>query len=248
MRDVLPRRTHVYGVGPPKTGTMSLSRLFERYRTRHEAHIQETLSIIFCGDSREKTKKIHHRDRLGKLECEVGYFLVYICGDLACEFPNSKFICTVRPPRSWLRSIIDQCINAPRKCIPEEYRLLRDYSFGPIPESYSSKEEPLARYGLHSLDGYLSYWSFHYKQVLDKIPSDRCLFVRTRNISKRIESIAEFVDIPKSSICDEESHTHKTSKKHCVLSKIEENYLSRKISHHCGNVYSLLQNKTLTSI
>jgi len=36
-----PRRIHMYGVGAPKTGTVSLAQLFGNYRTAHEAHVSE---------------------------------------------------------------------------------------------------------------------------------------------------------------------------------------------------------------
>lgn len=236
-----PRRIHVYGVGAPKTGTVSLSRLFGHFRTAHEAHLEQTVSLIQSDFSRKKLRDhLHRRDRKWRLECEVGYPLVYVCGALSAAFPDAKFICTVRAPRSWLRSIIDQCINKPREEIPSVYRRLRDHSFGPIPEKYPPQEQPLARNGVHSLSGYLSYWAYHYRTVLDDLPAGRRLLVRTRYLSDISQTIADFVGVSESDLQTNRAHEHKTSRTHGVLEQVEQTYLRKKIDEHCSDVTNRL--------
>ena len=240
-----PRRLHVYGIGAPKTGTISLARLFGNYRTAHEAHASESVDILAAGiDGKELRGRVRKRDRRLRLECEVGYFLVYLAEALAAEFTDAKFICTVRPPRSWLRSIIDQSINNSRDELPEEYRQLRDYSFGEIPERYSAQEQPLAYYGLHSLEGYLTYWAFHYRKVLGELPSERRLFLRTQELSEATRKIADFVGIPESTLQTDENHAHRTSNKHRVLAEIDEDYIRDKIAAHCEETVTRLTQET----
>jgi hypothetical protein len=191
---------------------------------------------------------IRRRDRRRRLECEVGYFLIHICGVLADEFPDAKFICTVRPPQPWLRSIVNQCINNSRSNLREAYRWLRDYSFGSIPDDYASWETPLSRFNLHSLGGYLSYWDFHYRTVLETLSSERCLFLRTKDLSKAPERIANFVGVPPSDLRIEQSHAHKTSEKHGVLDEIDDEYLAEMIGRHCREVANRLTQETGVSI
>jgi len=243
-----PRRIHVYGVGAPKTGTKSLARLFGRYRQGHEPHVSQTVDLIRSSPSEHEIRTcLRERDRRWRLECEVGYFLVYLCDALAAEFTEARFICTVRQPRSWLRSIIDQCINNPRSELPSEYRWLRDHSFGPIPDQYPSQEEPLSRFQVHTLEGYLSYWAFHYQTVLDTLSTERCLFVHTKDLTQAPERIANFTGIPVSRLQVDESHVHKTSKKHGVLKTIDDQYLQEKIDMYCHDVANRLSQETEVS-
>ena len=94
-----PRRIHVYGVGAPRTGTLSLTRLFGEYRSAHEPHLDRTVELIKAQPpTTELQGALRKRDRRWRLECEVGFPLVYFSEVLAREFPESKFICTVRPP------------------------------------------------------------------------------------------------------------------------------------------------------
>lgn len=243
-----PRRIHVYGVGAPRTGTVSLSRLFGEYRSGHEAHVNQTLEIIRSArrgcSQRKIIEQVGRRDRRWRLEFEAAYFFVYLFEALVKAFPRAKFLCTVRPPRSWLRSIIDQCINNPRQSLPEAWRWLRDISFGPPPERYPPEEDPLQRYGLHSLDGYLSYWAFHNRKVLDMLPRERRLLIQTSNLSENTGRIAQFVGVSRSSLQPDRSHVNAASQRHGLLKKMNEGYVHEKISEHCRSVQRRLSEES----
>jgi hypothetical protein len=135
-----------------------------------------------------------------------------------------------------LRSIIDRCINRPRSKQIAGHRQLRDYCFGPIPDRYPTQERALSAYNLYRLDGYLSYWTYHYRTVLNEIPGDRRLLVRTKDLSESTDRIASFVGVEESSLCTEKSHSHRTAEKHDVLEEIDESYLRQKIASHCDIV------------
>jgi len=106
-------------------------------------------------------------------------------------------------------------------------------SFDPPPENYPPEEEALEQYGLHSLDGYLTYWAFHNKSVLDQIPASQRLLVQTKNISKETDRIAQF-----------ESHANTAPRKNEILEDIDEEYVSEKINYHCRSVLDRLSNET----
>lgn len=80
------------------------------------------------------------RAREFNLECEVAHYLIYFCEELVSLFPEAKFICTTRHPRSWLRSFIDQTINLDQYFFEhlsdgavESWRWLREINCGPRP-------------------------------------------------------------------------------------------------------------------
>ena len=246
-----PRRIHVYGVGAPKTGTNSVSKLFGAYRAGHEQHVDQTLNIIRKkrdGAPQSKViEQLRRRDRRWRLEVESAYFFAYVCEALLSAFPGAKFICTVRAPQSWLRSIIDQCINNERDQLSDAWKSLRDLNFGSPPETYPLAEQALARYGLHSIDGFLSYWAWHNRTILNTIPPNRRLFVRTSQLSSAVAQIAHFVEISPSVLETEGSHANKAPRRHDVLNKVPKKYLENKITEHCQPVVERLTRETSIS-
>jgi len=254
-----PRRIHLYGVGAPKTGTTSVARLFsENYRSAHEADVVQTTHLLQKRTNgsighQQLIRAIRWLDRRRRLECESAYYLAHFCDVLVEEFPRARFILTVREPRSWLRSIIDQCINNPRAELANSDNMsywltLRDLCFAPPPKEYAPQEMALAQYNLHTLDGYLSYWASHNKRVLEAVPNNRLLIIRTCDLSDSVDRIATFAGIPTSTLHSEESHSHETSRKHGLLNEIDESYLRGKIDKHCSGIQRRLQKTQISQI
>ena len=246
-----PRRIHVFGVGAPKTGTYSVYRMFANYRAAHEAHPGETLRIIQgkregALSRKEFRSKLKWRTRRWRLEVEAAHFLIYLVDDLVELYPAAKFICTVRDPTSWLRSIIDQDINKPQERIPVIWRKIHDLAFGSPPVEYPSEEVALGEYKVRSIDQYLSYWAWHNERLLERIPAERRFFIQTGCLSDRVADIAEFVDVSASHL--DGSHSNKASKKHGVLSQIDSDYIRERIRDRCGKIANRLNNETSVSI
>lgn len=239
-----PRRIHVYGIGAPRTGTHSLSQLFTEYRTAHEAHPEETLDIVQEKRNdripkQELFRKIKSRDRKWRLEFESAHFLIYLVEDLVELFPEAKFLCTVRDPRSWLRSIIDQDINKPRGQLPPVWRRIHDLAFGRPPNEHPPEERVLEQYsGVRSVDQYLSYWAWHNERMINFIPPERRLLLWTRTLSDSVSRIEDFVGVPSSATKRDQSHTNEAPKKYKTLEGISEKYLKEKIKYKCSDVLS----------
>lgn len=247
-----PRRVHVYGVCAPKTGTRSVAKLFGNYRSKHEAHPSWTASLIRKiqrGSLSHSTvrRKVKRREERDRLECESAYYLVHFVEHLAVLYSEAKFVCTVREPRSWLRSIIDQCINNPREHLDPSWKTLRDLSFGPLPEEYPDKESVLERYGLYSLDQYLRYWSVHNRVLLDSTSPKRRVFIRTSALSDEVDRLAGLAGLSTTSLLTERDHVNKASEKHDVLDEIDADYLKEKIHEHCQPIMERLSHETLIS-
>jgi hypothetical protein len=242
---IRPRRIHVYGVGAPKTGTLSIARLFGYYRTMHEACPKVMVRLLKAQRGqhvtdeqiRTRLKELDH----DRLECESAYYLAHVSSYLAELYPDALFIVTVRDPLPWLHSIINQCINNSRATMRQEYKALRDYCFGPIPDSYPSQQQILKEHGLHGLQGYLSYWATHYRTFCDQLPAKRTLFLKTEAISQSTSRIASFVGVPMSSLCQEKFLSHKTKRRHGVVDSMESSYVAAMVSNICDDVSDTLR-------
>lgn len=234
----------MYGIGAPKTGTVSISEIFSNYRSCHEPHPGQFINLMDKMKDSSFSERIEHmkrRDRQWRYECEVAWYLGHAVEELVTAFPDAKFICTVRPPIPWLRSIINQCINAPRSVIDEGRRKIRDYSFGRPPDVYPAHyPAEFKTYNLPSIEGYLSYWSDHNNRVISAVPADRLLLIRTKNISTKLSEMSKFVGVNVSNLNAERSCRHKTQKKHNVVEKINTLMLKDKISEICKDTASLI--------
>jgi len=110
---------------------------------------------------------------------------------------------------------------------------LRDFRFRATELEHPSEEIALERKGLYTLDGYLSYWAAHNRNVLVTVPDNRLLVVRTDHLTQRVPDIARFAGVSVSSTDREKSHAFKAKQKFDVLSEIESGYLEQKVLLHC---------------
>lgn len=158
---------------------------------------------------------------------QLNYFILDI---LVSEFTQANFILTIRDCYSWLDSFINHQLS--RNCSPE-WKKLRDIRFKSGQFQYVQQKRPLEERGLYTLDGYFSYWAEHNRKVLTTVPKERLLVVRTHEIAKAIEQIADFVDVPTNTLNAEKSHSFKTHNKFNILSEIDKDFLEQKVYQHC---------------
>jgi hypothetical protein len=250
------RKFLAFCVGAPKTGTQSITDIFEdRYRSAHEPLWGGTMEILRAAlrgeHSREEWKRIlRKRDREMHLEMESSHFL-YLFADLLPElFPSARFILTVRDPRSWLDSSINQDLNYPahrlvsRRALPVDvfwhdvqnhYYRTPENTFHPAEAALEARRVP------YTIDGYLAHWARHNRAILDHIPEDRLLIVRTGEIGKQVPRMARFVEVPDDTLTVDRSHTHKAPRKHGLLDKVDAEYLKDRLEHHCAATWALVQ-------
>jgi len=241
-----PRRIHVYNLGAGRTGTTAITEVFSGvFRASHEAHVAETATLLsdYLSDTvskRDVKRKLIARDRRWRLEFESSPFLAGLSAPLAEAFPRAQFLLTVRPPREWLRSNIDKCINSPRTDLPPHFVHLRDLNYGPPPEQYPPPESILSHYNLHSLSGFLKYRSWHHATVLDSIPSDRRLIIKTSNLDRAVPRIANFLGVSRERL-SKSPKKNAAPERHGILSKIDHDYVLRLIERHCGDTIDRLE-------
>jgi len=238
-----PRRFHAYCVGPAKSGTVSVNGMFSSsYRSGHEAAFLEVIEMAISRLDGRLTpqaamRRLRKRDRKLQLEMDSFNQLSVFVEELVEAFPRAIFLLTVREPRSWLRSIVNQHLNVDVSNRAPERRL-RQLFFGPPGATYSSGEEELERLGLFPLDGYLSGWSAHYRRVMDAVPSQRLLVIRTKNLSGSVDRLAEFLSIAPDSINTERSHMHRCPRDHGVVGRLDSGLVEDKVASNCEAVMS----------
>ena len=248
---VTSRQAQIYCVGTAKSGTHSLASLFsDELRTFHEADWQAVIKLILAsaetgGERRALRRRLLERDRQFALDIDSSQLNYFYLPELLELFPNSKFVLTIREPRSWLDSLINHQLA--RGTPPPEWRRLRDFRFARDGAEHPPEEAALKARGLYTLDGYLSYWRRHNQDVIRLVPPEKLLVVRTDQISQRADDIARFAGLPQrgepagktaGKAAADKSHTFKALKKFGVLGELEPEYLDEKIRQHCSELVS----------
>lgn len=176
------------------------------------------------------TRFVRNRDQRLRPEVDSSQLNYFLLDILLAEFADAKFILTIRDCYSWLDSFINHQLA--RKSGPLWDRL-RDVRFRPAQFQHSEEERVLKEHGLYTLDGYLSDWADHNGNVLQEIPSDKLLVIRTNEITKSTREIAAFAGVALSKISPEKSHSFKAAAKYNMLSKIPPDFLEEKVNVHC---------------
>lgn len=231
-----PRRTHLYNVGAPKTGTVSVADLFRsQYRSIHEGRYIESIEYLArrragTVSESELIRWLLRRDVMLWMECESSHVLCWFSDLLKDLFVDAKFVVTVRDCYSWTNSVIDQHLNSNP---PEAFRRLRDVYYG---ERSADPDSILTRLGEFTLEGYVGYWARHYAYLLDHLPEQRTLFVWVRDLGARTHDMAEFAGVPASTLDAGQSHTHKAPEKHDVLGQLDPDVVRETILASCSAV------------
>lgn len=252
-----PRRIHLFGIGTAKSGTESISKIFSNsYRAKHEPRSDNVIRKIikynsgYLNDSELKNYLLK-RDQQLRLEVESSHLLVHFLPQLMSLFPNSLFINTVRHPKKWLSSIIDQNLNSSINPHMKKWNIMyhwwkyADLKYGPAEKEFFPKQEAcLEKYhkcGVRSLNSFLDNWIWHNNFILDNVPKDKLLVIRTDDISESINLIADFCNIDRNTLSLSKSHSNKTTNKSYLLEKIDESYIDSIISKKCQKTIERIQ-------
>jgi hypothetical protein len=233
-RGLPDRRLQAFGLGTPKSGTMSLSGIFDdQYRAGHEMEWGPTIDLFAAhrrGTINEVglRRELARRDRRLHLEFEASCFITLCPGLLVKEFPDSRFVLTIRDCRGWLDSILDN--NMIYRRSHDRYTARwHDLLFEPHRFSYTKHDAPLAERGLYPLDAYLNYWAASNRRVIDEVPSDRLLIVRMAEIPSRLDDLAGFFGIAPGSLDLNGSHLNMTPRRLGILAMLDDDYINARI-------------------
>lgn len=236
------RRIHAYGVGTSRSGTKSLARIFQtQYRAAHEPEALELIDTLLQASAgrvseSELARFVRRRDRRLRLEFESSQLVANILEVVVSSYPRARFILTVRHPVDWLESIVNHEIRSDENPVWTRWavRVFQGTLEHPPPER-AFKEQ-----GLFTVTGYLGHWARHNQRVLDTVPEDRLLILRTSRISDSLGPIADYLEIPLETLDSRRSHANLGVDKIPLFSMVDRAYLREQVINTCGDVMKSL--------
>lgn len=223
----------------PKSGTHSIASIFARkLRSAHEPEARRLRILILkwarseC-DASDVGKYVKSKDKRLRLHVDSSNLNFFLLRFLLDEFPEAKFVLTIRHPYDWLRSLVNHRLT--RGYGDQHWVEIHKIRFREDFYSHSEEERPLKEHSLQTLDGYFSYWSYHNSTVLRFVPPDRLFIVRTDKITQSIPALGEFVGckISPDELDDTEVHAFKAKKQYHLLESIEPKFVHLKMHYHC---------------
>jgi hypothetical protein len=94
--------------------------------------------------------------------------------------------------------------------------------------------------GLYTVDGYLGSWARHNRMVLEAVPADDLLVVRTEDLAERLDDLAAFCDVAAESLDHDRVHSFPAAGRFEALADLDPAYLEERIAHHCGELLGRL--------
>jgi hypothetical protein len=245
---IFRRKIHGYCIGPPKTGTTSLSGMFSKnYRSRHEPNKFYSIKVILDFKNGRITQKqmikyLKMQERGLCLDFNSSFYNIYFLEFLVNEFPGAKFVLTVRDCHSWMDSSYNHLISTnffgKKKLAEFIIWMLKSnqYKYHKEEANILTQANKLVDYFLPSIDSLLDYWANHYKKAIETVPPEKLLILKTQNLLHDIDRIATFFSISSNSLDPTKHHLFKDNKKYNILSNIDKGFLDDRIDYYCGAI------------
>ena len=233
------RRFHAYCVGLPKAGTHSLDGLFQaNYRSAHEPERLELIDQYIASVRKQVSPEelldfLRDRDRKLDLEMDASVYNYLVLPQLVELFPDAKYFVLVRDCLGWVESALRHTLAN----ISTPYELSFWGAWLRVKRYQHEEEEAqLKELGLFPLRSYLEGWTRFLHHVHQLVPDGQLLAVRTKEIEASIPQIAEFLDIPASTLDAEQAHLYKAKFEDRVLEKLDSDFVVAMAEEACGKV------------
>ncbi|NLO38386.1 MAG: sulfotransferase [Ruminiclostridium sp.] len=202
-----PRRFHAYNTGLPRSGCSSIMALFSNYNSVAEYKERESVELITAwkdGWISENTLRdyIRYRHEIGQLEMDTASFNHFYLHILVNEFPEAKFIFTIRDCYSWVNSFL-RMISRWKKHFGDIGQEMPDWMlnygrilFGEYDWNWFNSYEDLLRNLDPLVEMFIKSWADLNSRILELLPPERSLIVKTSEISRSQARISEFIGIP----------------------------------------------------
>ena len=231
------RRAQVFCVGTAKSGTHSIASMFSRnVRKGHEKEALEFIDAFFGWREGRTTERQYRewlveRDRELALEIDSSWFHGLIVDLLVSEFPNARFVLTIRDCYSWLNSEFKRVLHTPSQQ-PQRVKM-RAFVYNGTATTHAPEERVLKDAGLYPVENYLSRWAAHNEKVLAVVPRERLLVVRTEQIRARANEIADFAGLPRYAVQMERTHEYRNPVQREIIRELDAEFLEKKVEQHC---------------
>jgi len=216
------RRFRVYNVGIAKTGTESISTIFSNYRSLHEYFFADTVEAIQARatgamSDAQFREFIRWRDGVVRLEVDSSSYNSFYVDVLAQEFADAQFIFVIRDCWSWLDSMLNMALHfgsvMPRWMTDHCQTILGPAYAPDLEQDQTQVAQRLPELMVCGLD----YWSRANQFVLDWLPPERSLTLRTCDLSASLACLAAFVGVPLRTLRADLAHVHRVQRRYHLL-------------------------------
>jgi hypothetical protein len=179
------------------------------------------------------------RARDGRLALEVDSSTLNrdILDILIREFPDARFVLTIRDCYSWCNSHINHAMRFRQKTHPL-WREIPKWRMGSEAFEHAPEERLLKEQGLASLNFHFCHWTWHNAGVLEQVPPARLLVVRTDEIGKRAFEIADFAGLPRRVVRVDRTHEFRNAARQNILAQIDPHFVESAVEKHCRALMS----------
>ena len=222
-------------VGQAKSGTASLAGLLRRdFRTAHEPEREATLDLVMARDrgdfqDNDFAEALIRRDRRLRVRHRLGEPVHR--RDLVKVFPTAKFVVLLGDPFSWLQSVIGHLIS---RDVPSDVMEFLDWWFRADRYPPGPGDTRLDEHGLHSITAYLMAWNRHIDTCMTAIPPERRLVLRTHELTRSHEALADFLEIPSASFDAGKGHQDRSTWSERLDALVESEYLEERVQSVSG--------------
>ena len=205
------------------------------YRAAHEPEREQFLGMILKHargdvDGVEFREYFVGRDARLKLEYDIAWANQFIIDTLLSAFPQARFIVLIRDPYTWLQSICGHLIS---RRIPADVRAFLDWWFKPELYPHSDEDRVLQDRGLYSVAAFLQAWDRHIHGCTRQIPPEQLLVLRTHELVRSHERLAQFLQIPIDSLDRRQGNVNRGSWADRLESLIDRAYIEETVQSIC---------------
>lgn len=235
VRATIPSHPAAYGkrafqiinLSLPRTGSTSIAGIFDHLGSSHEFMMEQTvMKVLDWREGKLSTEALdeflRERDQTNEAQVDSTTFLHLAQDRLFALFPNAQYMISVRDGEGWFVSYVDLLVAFAQKdpsaakegmgIWAERYGRLMSPSFRgedfAHPETLGKHLEP----ALPDYAAYWGHWTVYTLENLKKLPKERRLIIRTKNISQSLDKMASFAGVPVSSLNHERTHLNKRRK------------------------------------
>ena len=242
------RRFHLVCVGLPRSGVVSLFTLFRNFRAAAEYAESETIRTLVDhhrGRLSDEALRAYmvRRDRESALEMDAASFL-HLTGELLATLSEeTRFVLPIRAPDAWFESYLGELVRVSerlRACGKAPPSWQRDYGEMLVglfdweevatPEVRRARLPDLAR-------RFLTHWAQANGKMLDALPPERTLVLRTEDLGPMRGRLAAFVDQPVDALTGA-SHSNASPRGPSPLDGLPEGWLARAAADICGPTHA----------
>ena len=242
------RRFHLACVGLPRSGVVSLFTLFRTFRAANEYAEAETIRILLDNRKGRLSDEalrayLERRDKESALEMDAASFLHLVADLLAEMSTETRFVLPIREPEAWLESYLRELIKVygqlkARGASPpawqQEYgeMLMGKFDWQEIatPEARRASLPDLAV-------RFLTHWTQATGKMLDILPPERTMVLRTEALGPMRDRLAAFAGQPAGSLTSA-SHSNASPSGPSPLDGLRDGWLAQTVADICGSTYA----------